>query len=92
MAEVGVDISMQRSKTVAELSKINFDYVVTVCGDAHESCPIFPGRTKVIHVGFDDPPRLAIDAKTDEERLAIYRRVRDEIRAFVETLSTSLLD
>jgi arsenate reductase (thioredoxin) len=92
MAETGIDISMQRSKKIAELSKTNFDYVVTVCGDAHESCPVFPGRTKVIHVGFDDPPRLAKDAKTDEERLAIYRRVRDEIRAFVETLPTSIPD
>jgi arsenate reductase len=92
MAEVGVDISMQRSKTVAELSEINFDYVVTVCGNANESCPVFPYQTKVIHVGFDDPPRLATDAKTDEERLITYRRVRDEIRAFVETLPTSLPD
>jgi len=90
MAEVGVDISKQRSKTVAELSENNFDYVVTVCGDAQESCPVFPGRTKVIHVGFDDPPRLAMDAKTDEDRLTIYRRVRDEIRAYVETLPTSV--
>jgi arsenate reductase len=92
MAEVGIDISKQRSKTVTELSKINFDYVVTVCGDAYESCPIFPGRTKVIHVGFDDPPRLAMNAKTEEDRFTIYRRVRDEIRAFVETLSTSWPD
>jgi len=90
MVEVGIDISKQRSKTVAELSEIKFDYVATVCGDAHESCPVFPYQTKVIHVGFDDPPRLAMDAKTDEERLAIYRRVRDEIRAFIETLPDSI--
>jgi arsenate reductase len=92
MAEVGVDISKQRSKTIAELPEIKFDCVVTVCDNAHESCPVFSSRTKVIHVGFDDPPRLAVDAKTDEGRLAIYRRVRDEIRAFVESLSTSLPD
>lgn len=90
MAEAGVDISAQRSKTVAELPDIDFDFVVTVCGDAHESCPVFPYRTKVVHAGFDDPPRLAIRAKTDEERLAIYRRVRDEIRTFIETLPDSI--
>ena len=85
MAEVGVDISGQRSKRVDELRGIEFDYVVTVCGHANESCPVFPGKTQVVHVGFDDPPRLAADAKTEEERLAPYRRVRDEIRAFIET-------
>ena len=85
MAEAGVDISGQRSKHVSELRGVEFDYVVTVCDHAHESCPVFPGKAKVIHVGFDDPPRLAADAKTEEERLAPYRRVRDEIRAFVET-------
>ena len=73
-----------------ELRGVEFDYVVTVCDNAHESCPVFPGKAKVIHVGFDDPPRLAADAKTEEERLAPYRRVRDEIRAFVETLPASL--
>jgi len=85
MAEAGVDISGQRSKHVGELRSVEFDYVVTVCDHAHESCPVFPGRAKVIHVGFDDPPRLAANAKTEEERLAPYRRVRDEIRAFIET-------
>jgi arsenate reductase len=85
MTEAGVDISRQRSKHVSELRGVEFDYVVTVCDHAHESCPVFPGQAKVIHVGFDDPPRLAADAKTEEERLAPYRRVRDEIRAFVET-------
>ncbi len=85
MAEAGVDISSHRSKLVGELRDVDFDYVVTVCGHASESCPVFSGKAKVIHVGFDDPPRLAADAKTEEERLAPYRRVRDEIRAFVET-------
>ncbi|MCC6124517.1 MAG: arsenate reductase ArsC [Pirellulales bacterium] len=86
MREVGVDISEQRSKRVEELSGIEFDYVITVCGHAGENCPVFPGKTKVLHAGFDDPPRLAADAKTEEERLAPYRRVRDEIREFIERL------
>ncbi len=86
MAEAGVDISGQRSKHVDELRDVSFDYVVTVCDHAHESCPVFPGRTKVVHAGFDDPPRLARDAATEEEALRHYRRVRDELRAFVEKL------
>ena len=90
MAEAGVEISGHRSKTVADLPTRNFDYVVTVCDHAHESCPLFPGKTKVVHVGFDDPPRLAKDAQTEEEALAHYRRVRDEIKAFVETLPDAL--
>ena len=89
MAEAGVDISGHRSKRLNELRGMEFDYVVTVCDNAHESCPVFPGKTKVIHVGFDDPPRLAANATTEEKRLAPYRRVRDEIRAFVETLPAS---
>jgi arsenate reductase (thioredoxin) len=90
MAEAGVDISGHRSKEVGELKSVQFDYVVTVCDQAHESCPLFPGRTKVIHVGFEDPPRLAAGAKTEEEALSHYRRVRDEIRRFVESLPESL--
>lgn len=86
MAEAGVDISNQRSKHLDELRDIEFDYVVTVCDNAHQSCPVFPSRAKIVHVGFDDPPRLAVDAKTEDECLAPYRRVRDEIKAFVETL------
>jgi arsenate reductase len=90
MAEAGVDISGHRSKHVDEIKDIPFDYVVTVCGHAHEQCPVFPGRAKVVHVGFDDPPKLAADAKTEEEALAHYRRVRDEIRAFVDRLPEAL--
>lgn len=90
MAEAGVDISQHRSKHVDELKDISFDYVVTVCDHAHESCPIFPGKTKVVHVGFDDPPRLAKEANTEQEALECYRRVRDEIRAFVDTLPETL--
>ncbi len=86
MAEAGVDISGHRSKKADELAGVPFDYVITVCGHANETCPMFPGRTRVVHVGFDDPPALAKDAATDEEAMAPYRRVRDEIRAFVEQL------
>ena len=71
MAEAGVDISKQESKHVDELKDVRFDYVVTVCGHADERCPSFPGRTKVIHVGFDDPPRLARDARTEQEALGL---------------------
>ena len=90
MAEAGVDISGHRSKHVEELRGVEFDYVVTVCGHASEHCPVFPGKARVIHVGFDDPPKLSADAATEEERLAPYRRVRDEIRAFVEALPERL--
>ncbi len=92
MAEAGVDISGHHSKHLDEVRDIPFDYVVTVCDHAHESCPLFPGKTKVIHVGFDDPPRLAKEAKTEQEALDHYRRVRDEIRRFVESLPESLAE
>jgi arsenate reductase len=90
MAEAGVDISHHRSKTVAELGDLAFDYVITVCGHANETCPVFPGKTTRIYVGFDDPPRLAKDAKSEEEAMGHYRRVRDEIRAFIEQLPRQL--
>jgi arsenate reductase (thioredoxin) len=90
MAEAGVDISGHRSKHVNELADVPFDYVVTVCGHANETCPMFPGKTKVVHVGFDDPPQLAKGARDEEEALGHYRRVRDEIRAWVQTLPGSL--
>ena len=90
MNEAGVDITGQSSKHVDELNGISFDYVVTVCDHARESCPLFTGKTKVVHVGFDDPPHLAKNARNEAEALAHYRRVRDEIRAFVETLPDSL--
>jgi arsenate reductase len=86
MGEAGVDISGHRSKSVDELAGTRFDAVITVCDRARESCPVFPGAARMIHRGFDDPPRLARDAPTEEEALAIYRRVRDEIREFVLTL------
>lgn len=90
MAEAGVDISSQASKTLDALSGIDFDYVVTVCGHAHETCPLFPRGAKVVHRGFEDPPKLAAGAASEEEALHHYRRVRDEIRAYVETLPGSL--
>jgi arsenate reductase len=92
MAEAGVDISGQRSKHVDDLAGVPFDVVVTVCDHAHESCPILPGAPRIVHVGFEDPPRLAADAATEEEALAHYRRVRDEIRRFIETLPEALDD
>jgi arsenate reductase len=87
MAEAGVDIACQTSKTVDDLPHRVFDYVVTVCGHAHEHCPIFPGLAKVIHVGFDDP------AKAEGSEAAImdtFRSVRDDIKTFVETLPQRL--
>jgi arsenate reductase len=85
MKEVGVDISSQKSKHVNDLKAVKFDYVITVCGD-DETCPFFPGPTKALHLGFDDPPKLAATAQTEAEALAYYRRVRDEIKAFVAKL------
>jgi len=90
MAEAGVDISGHRSKHVRDLKEVPFDYVVTVCGHASENCPVFPGKVKRLHVGFDDPPKLAAGARTEEEALNHYRRVRDEIRAFIEQLPEAL--
>ena len=86
MAEAGVDITTQRSQHIDELSDVALDVVVTVCDNAAEACPLFPGKVRVVHHAFDDPPRLAAEAKTEEEALGHYRRVRDEIRAYVETL------
>ncbi len=90
MAEEGVDISQHQSKHVDDLAGTSFDYVITVCDHAHESCPVFPGDTIVIHRSFDDPPRLAKNASTDEDKLVHYRRVRNEIRQYVETLPKGL--
>jgi len=89
MAEAGVDISGHRSKRPEEIGG-RFDVVVTVCGDADDSCPAFPGA-RIVHVGFDDPPRLAAGAASDEEAMTHYRRVRDEIRAFVERMPAAIV-
>ena len=90
MSEAGVDISKHFSKTPEEIAPASFDYVVTVCGHAHENCPVFLGSAKVVHVGFEDPPKLTKHLPDGEEKLAVYRRVRDEIRKFVETLPGSI--
>lgn len=91
MAEAGVDITGQHSKKADELANVPFDVVVTVCGHANETCPMWLGnKARVVHVGFDDPPKLAKTAKTEEEALGHYRRVRDEIRRFVAGLPESI--
>lgn len=90
MKESGVDISNHRSELVDDLLHIPFDFVITVCGHAHESCPVFPGPAKVIHHGFPDPPALARNAAGEEEALVPYRRVRDEIRNFITNLPDTL--
>ena len=90
MREVGVDISEQRSKAVEELLDLELDYVVTVCDGAHESCPVFPGRARIVHRGFEDPPKLAEAAASEEEALSHYRRIRDQIRELVEGLPDSV--
>ncbi len=90
MGEAGIDISGHHSKTTADLINNEFEYVVTVCDHASENCPYFPAKTRIIHRGFDDPPRLAKNAASEEEALDHYRRVRDEIKAFIETLPEAL--
>ncbi len=90
MTEAGIDLSTHHSKHVDDLRAVAFDYVVTVCDHANETCPVFPGNAKRIHVGFDDPPQLAKNAKSPEEAISHYRRVRDQIKAFVQTLPDSL--
>jgi arsenate reductase (thioredoxin) len=90
MAEAGVDITSQYSKTPADIGPVEFDYVVTVCGHANENCPVFHGKARKVHVGFEDPPKLTRHLADGEEKLAVYRRVRDEIRRFVETLPEAL--
>ena len=90
MAEVGIDISAQQSTHVDQLRHLDFDWVVAVCERAAEQCPVFPGCARVVHRAFDDPPKLARNARNKEEALEAYRRVRDEIGAYVETLPEGL--
>ena len=92
MAEAGMDISGWKSKDVDAFGNMEFDYVVTLCDNAREACPYFPAKTKLMHKGFDDPPRLAENAGSEEEAMAHYRRVRDEIKAFVEAFPAGLDD
>ncbi len=90
MAEAGVDITTQQSQHIEEFKEVELDYVITVCGHAHETCPWFPADCEVVHVGFQDPPKMARERAekggSEEEQLDCYRVVRDEIKAFVETL------
>ncbi len=90
MAEAGVDISGHTSKPLAEVMSIPFDYVITVCDDAREACPVFPGKAQVVHVGFPDPPRLTRHLQDEEAILQVYRQVRDAIRDFVQGLPDNL--
>lgn len=90
MAEAGLDISAQKSKDVDAFGDMEFDYVITLCDNARESCPYFPAKTQLIHKGFEDPPKLAESAANEEEAMAHYRRIRDEIKAFVESLPEGL--
>jgi len=90
MREVGIDISQERSKTLEDLGNTEYQYVVVVCSETDERCPLYLGKAKVIYHGFDDPPTLARHARTEGKRLDHYRRVRDEIRAYVLTLPESL--
>ncbi len=89
MDDIGIDISQHYSKTVDELD-VEFDFVITVCGHAHETCPVFSGNAQVIHHGFDDPPKLAANALSEDEALVHYSRVRDEIKAYLLNLSIGL--
>jgi arsenate reductase len=91
MKETGVDISGQSSKLAETLAEVPLDLVITVCGHANESCPAFLGKARVVHVGFDDPPKLAKSAATEDEAFGHYRRVRDEIRDFVRDELVKLL-
>jgi arsenate reductase len=94
MAEAGVDVTSQKSENIRDFADTQLDVVVTVCGHAHETCPVFPVNCKVVHVGFPDPPKMAKElaesGASEEEQLDCYRKVRNEIQAFVETLPDSL--
>lgn len=89
MSEVGIDISSHESNTLEDFKETHFDIVFTVCSDADQNCPHMPA-SRVIHVGFDDPPRLTREISDEEAILAVYRRVRDQIKSFVESLDERL--
>ncbi len=90
MREIGIDISGQHSKTIDEVAGIEFDYVITLCSEAGENCPLYPAKTKIIHCQFDDPPKLAENETNKEKKINHYRKVRDEIRKYIENLPKSL--
>ena len=87
MAEAGVDISMHTSKYSDDLGGIDFDYVVTLCDNAAQNCPVFPGKLKVIHKPFKDP---YFATGSEEQVMAEFRKVRDQIKTFIETIPDSL--
>ncbi|MCK5542396.1 MAG: arsenate reductase ArsC [Desulfobacterales bacterium] len=91
MAEAGVDISHHKSKNIDDFKNMKFDYVITVCSHANETCPLFPNVGKKVHVNFDDPPEMAKNFKTDIEKLDCYRKVRDQIKEFILELPDNLL-
>ena len=91
MAEGGVDISSHKSKSVDDFGDIEFDYVITVCDNARENCPFFPAKVRLIHKGFEDPPILALEAKSEDEALGFYRRIRDEIEDFILNIKDYLV-
>jgi arsenate reductase (thioredoxin) len=90
LAEIGIDISKNRSKSVNEFTNVEIDYVLTVCDNAKETCPYFPAKTKVIHRSFDDPP--AIDEADEATTLSTFRRVRDEIKTYFENEFLSIIE
>jgi len=87
MREIGIDISSQRSKHVDELAQQEFDYVITVCDNAREACPVFPGRAERLHKGFEDP---AAAEGPEAHKLAVFRRVRDELRQYLREFAGSI--
>ena len=90
MQEAGVDMNGHVSKTLEDLPGLEFDAVVTLCGHANETCPFFPGKVLRMHRGFDDPPSICSKMTDEDDILAVYRRVRDEIRDFVQSLPGGL--
>jgi arsenate reductase (thioredoxin) len=92
MVEVNIDISIQKSTSIEDIKDKEIDFVITLCDNAQKTCPSFPAKTGVLHVGFDDPPRLAKESQSEAEAMDHYRRVRDQIKAFVETMPDVLFD
>jgi arsenate reductase len=96
MDEAGVDVSNQKSENIRDFAEHDLDVVITVCGHAHETCPVFPANCKVVHTGFADPPKMAKElakkGATEEEQLDCYRSVRDKIKEYILTLPESLIE
>jgi arsenate reductase len=86
MSEIGIDISCQKSKSTNDMKDMEFEFVITLCDNAQKTCPTFPAKTSVFHMGFDDPPKLAANCRDEDEAMGHYRRIRDEIKIFVEQL------